>query len=175
MYANDVEEIPSITAGNIGVIVGLKRTRTGDTLIQINDSRQDLKLQSIDIPAPVFFYAVEPASTSEEKPLDESLTNMLREDPSLHVHVDPESGQTLISGMGELHLEIVKDRLLTEFKVNAEMGKMRISYRETITVKQLKHTCLYDRELMGKKQKAQVSLTIAPLPDNVKGLSGRRW
>ncbi|GBB93390.1 hypothetical protein RclHR1_02160016 [Rhizophagus clarus] len=170
MYANDVEEIPSITAGNIGVIVGLKETRTGDTLIQVNDSRQDLKLQSIDIPSPVFFYAVEPTSTSDEKPLEEALKNMLREDPSLHVHVDSDSGQTLISGMGELHLEIIKDRLLTEFKVNAEMGKMRISYRETITVEQLEHTCLYDRELMGKKQKAQVSLTITPLSENDKGV-----
>src|SRR5579871_3981466 len=68
MYANDVEEIPSITAGNIGVIIGLKETRTGDTLIQINDSRQNLKLQNIDIPSPVFFYAVEPNSISDEKP-----------------------------------------------------------------------------------------------------------
>ncbi|CAB4412984.1 unnamed protein product [Rhizophagus irregularis] len=171
MYANDVEEIPSISAGNIGVIVGLKETRTGDTLIQINDSRQDLKLQSIDIPSPVFFYSVEPTSISDEKPLEDALKNMLREDPSLHVHVDSDSGQTLISGMGELHLEIIKDRLLTEFKVNAEMGKMRISYRETITVEQLEHTCLYDRELMGKKQKAQISLMITPLSENDKGIS----
>ncbi|RIA95669.1 P-loop containing nucleoside triphosphate hydrolase protein [Glomus cerebriforme] len=170
MYANDVEEIPSITAGNIGVILGLKETRTGDTLIQINDSRQNLKLQSIDIPSPVFFYAVEPTSVSDEKPLEEALKNILREDPSLHVHVDSDSGQTLISGMGELHLEIIKDRLLTEFKVNAEMGKMRISYRETIIVEQLEHTFLYDRELMGKKQKAQVSLIITPLSENDKGI-----
>src|ERR1043165_8876197 len=69
MYANDVEEIPSITTGNIGVIIGLKETRTGDTLIQVNDSRQNLRLQNIEIPAPVFFCAVEPASTSDEKPL----------------------------------------------------------------------------------------------------------
>ncbi len=170
MYANDVEEIPSITAGNIGVILGLKETRTGDTLIQINDSRQDLRLQNINVPAPVFFCAVEPASTSDEKPLEEALKNILREDPSLHVHVDSDSGQTLISGMGELHLEIIKDRLLTDYKVNAVMGKMRISYRETVTMEQLEHTCLYDRELMGKKQKAQVSLMITPLSENDKGV-----
>ncbi|CAG8469003.1 14293_t:CDS:2 [Funneliformis caledonium] len=169
MYANDVEEIPSIKAGNIGVIIGLKETRTGDTLIQMNDSRQDLQLQNIDIPAPVFFCAVEPASTSDEKPLEEALKHILREDPSFHVHVDSDSGQTLISGMGELHLEIIKDRLLTDFKVNVVMGKMRISYRETIT-NQSEYTHLYDRELMGKKQKIQVSLKIIPLSENDKGV-----
>ncbi|CAI2170052.1 12393_t:CDS:2 [Funneliformis geosporum] len=169
MYADDVEEIPSIKAGNIGVIIGLKETRTGDTLIQVNDTRHDLRLQNIDIPAPVFFCAVEPASTSEEKPLEDALKNILREDPSFHVHVDSDSGQTLISGMGELHLEIIKDRLLTDFKINAVMGKMRISYRETIT-KQSECTFLYDRELMGKKQKTQVSLIITPLSENDKGI-----
>ncbi|CAG8459592.1 952_t:CDS:2 [Acaulospora morrowiae] len=170
MYANDVEEIPSITAGNIGVIIGLKETRTGDTLIQFDDTRKNLKLQNIEIPAPVFYCAVEAAGLSDEKPLEEALNNILREDPSLHVHVDPDSGQTLISGMGELHLEIVKDRLVNEFKVNAELGKMRVSYRETATTEHIDYTYLYDREIMGKRAKAKVSLTITPLPQNDRGL-----
>ncbi|RHZ72485.1 hypothetical protein Glove_242g114 [Diversispora epigaea] len=171
MYADDVEEIPSITAGNICAIVGLKNTRTGDTLIRFDDTRKNLKLQSIEIPAPVFFQAVEAAGISDEKPLDDALKNVLREDPSLHVYVDPDSGQNLISGMGELHLEIVKDRLLNDFRVNAKLGKMRISYRETATVGKIDHTYLYDREVMGKRVKAQVSLTISPLPENDLGLS----
>ncbi|CAJ0649148.1 10590_t:CDS:2 [Entrophospora sp. SA101] len=165
MYSNNVEEIPSIISGNIGVILGLKETRTGDTLIQFNDSRKTLRLQNIQIPAPVFFCAVEPSSISDEKPLEEALKNLLREDPSLHVHVDVDSGQTLISGMGELHLEIVKDRLLNEYKVNAEMGKMRISYRETLTSEKIDCTHLYDRELMGKRAKVQVALIITRLSE----------
>ncbi|KAF0380250.1 P-loop containing nucleoside triphosphate hydrolase protein [Gigaspora margarita] len=169
MYANDVEEISLITAGNIGVIIGLKETRTGDTLIQFNDSRKSLRLKNIDIPAPVFFRVVEAAGISEEKPLEEALKNILREDPSLHVHVDKDSGQTLISGMGELHLEIVKDRLLNDFKVKAKLGKMRISYRETVINDKIDHTYLYEREIMGKRLKAQISLTITPLHENDQG------
>ncbi|CAG8661722.1 4169_t:CDS:1 [Racocetra fulgida] len=171
MYANDVEEIPLIKAGNIGVIIGLKETRTGDTLIQFNDSRKSLRLQNIDIPAPVFFRVVEATGISEEKPLEEALKNILREDPSLHVYIDPDSGQTLISGMGELHLEIVKDRLLNDFKVKANLGKMRISYRETVVTEKIDHTYLHEREIMGKRVRAQISLTITPLHENDQGSS----
>ncbi|CAG8466251.1 10558_t:CDS:2 [Ambispora gerdemannii] len=171
MYADEVEEIPSINTGNIGAVVGLKETRTGDTLINWNDSRKNLRLPSIDIPAPVFFCAVEPISASEEKPLEEALKNILREDPSLHVHTDPESGQTLISGMGELHLEIVKDRLLNDFKVKAEIGKMRISYRETATAELSDLSYLYDKEVMGKRAKAQISLSISSLSEDDLGVA----
>ncbi|CAG8472898.1 13549_t:CDS:10 [Ambispora leptoticha] len=171
MYADEVEEIPSITTGNIGAVIGLKETRTGDTLINWNDPRKSLRLPSIDIPAPVFFCAVEPISVSEEKSLEEALKNILREDPSLHVHVDPESGQTLISGMGELHLEIVKDRLLNDFKVKAEIGKMRISYRETATVEHSNFSYLYDKEVMGKRAKAHISLSISPLSEDDLGVA----
>ncbi|RIB25424.1 P-loop containing nucleoside triphosphate hydrolase protein [Gigaspora rosea] len=169
MYANDAEKISSITAGNIGVIIGLKETRTGDTLIQFNVSRISLRLKNIDIPAHVFFRVVEAAGISEEKPLEEALKNILREDLSLHVHVDKDSGQTLISGMGELHLEIVKDRLLNDFKVKAKLGKMRISYRETVIDDKIDHTYLYEREIMGKRLKAQISLTITPIHENDQG------
>lgn len=168
MYAKDVEEIPFISAGNIGVIVGLRDTRTGDTLVQSNDStaiKSKLQLSKIDVPSPVFFMAIEPASTSEEKPIEEALRKLLREDPSLHVWNDSESGQTLISGMGELHLEIVKDRLLNEFKCKAEMGKMRISYRETCQSEAvIDHR--YDKELLGKRVRAACRIALRPLEED---------
>ncbi|KAG2176968.1 hypothetical protein INT43_007622 [Umbelopsis isabellina] len=168
MYAKDVEEIPHITAGNIGVIVGLRDTRTGDTLVQSNDSasiKSKLQLGRIDIPSPVFFMAIEPASASEEKPIEEALKKLLREDPSLHVWTDSESGQTLISGMGELHLEIVKDRLLNDFKCKADMGKMRISYRETCQSEAVINH-VYDKELLGKRVRAACRIALRPLADD---------
>lgn len=168
MYAKDVEEIPFISAGNIGVIVGLRDTRTGDTLVQSNDStaiKSKLQLSKIDVPSPVFFMAIEPASASEEKPIEEALRKLLREDPSLHVWNDSESGQTLISGMGELHLEIVKDRLLNEFKCKADMGKMRISYRETCQSEAvIEH--MYDKELLGKRVRAACRIALRPLGED---------
>ncbi|RUP39280.1 elongation factor G, domain II-domain-containing protein [Jimgerdemannia flammicorona] len=174
MYANDVEEIPFITAGNIGVIVGLKDTRTGNTLVQSSDTtsiKQRLQLARIDVPSPVFFAAVEPASVSDERQLEEALRNLMREDPSLHVRTDEETGQTLVSGMGELHLEIVRDRLLNDFKCNAEMGRMRISYRETVTTPSTA-TVMYDREVMGKRAKAECSVEVAPLGEELEIVEG---
>ncbi|KAG1240055.1 hypothetical protein G6F68_018034 [Rhizopus microsporus] len=155
MYAKDVEEIPNIGCGHIGVIVGLKDTRTGDTLIQSNDTaavKAGLQLGNIEIPNAAFFAAIEPASVSEEQAVEDALKNLVREDPSLHVWTDEDSGQRLVSGMGELHLDIVKDRLLNDFKVKAEMGKMRISYRETCQDKA--SVCSeYDKEHTWKKKK----------------------
>ncbi|KAK9709671.1 Ribosome-releasing factor 2, mitochondrial [Basidiobolus ranarum] len=168
MYASDVEEIPSISAGNIGVIIGMKETRTGDTILLYNDRQDGLKLKGVEIPPPVFFCAVEPYSSSDEKSVDEALKSILLEDPSLHVHIDEETGQNLISGMGELHLEIVKDRLLNDFKVNAEMGKMRISYRETVT-SEYEEDILYDREMMGKRALAQMKVLVSPLSEEDSG------
>lgn len=165
MYAKDVEEIPSIGAGNIGVIVGLKDTRTGDTLVQSNDTnaiKKGLQLGNIDIPSPAFFSAVEPASVSEEEAVTNALKNLVREDPSLKVWTDEESGQLLVSGMGELHLEIVKDRLLNDFKVKAEMGKMRISYRETCQ-SEANASAVYDKEVLGKRARAACHVEISPI------------
>lgn len=171
MYAKDVEEIPSINAGNIGVIVGLKDTRTGDTLVQSNNTnaiKKGLHLGNIDIPSPAFFSAVEPASVSEEAAVENALKNLVREDPSLKVWTDEESGQLLVSGMGELHLEIVKDRLINDFKVKAEMGKMRISYRETCQAG-ASATTEYDKEVLGKRARAACSVELEPLEDEVTG------
>ncbi|KAI9487833.1 MAG: P-loop containing nucleoside triphosphate hydrolase protein [Benjaminiella poitrasii] len=165
MYAKDVEEIPSIGAGNIGVIVGLKDTRTGDTLVQSNDTnaiKQGLQLGNIDIPSPAFFAAVEPVSVSEEAAVQNALNSLVREDPSLNVWTDEESGQMLVSGMGELHLEIVKDRLINDFKVKIDMGKMRISYRETCQ-SEADVNAEYDREVMGKRARAACRIEVSPI------------
>ncbi|KAI9491914.1 P-loop containing nucleoside triphosphate hydrolase protein [Zychaea mexicana] len=168
MYAREAEDIPSITAGNIGVVVGLKNTRTGDTLVQSNDTssiKSNLQLGNIDIPSPAFFSAIEPASVSEEKAVDEALKNLTREDPSLKVWTDEDSGQTLISGMGELHLEIVKDRLINDFKCKVEVGKMRISYRETCQ-SEAAVSASYDREVMGKRSKAKCKVELVPVDED---------
>lgn len=166
MYAMDVEEIPHITKGNIGVVLGLKDTRTGDTLLDAHDPRKGLALSGIKVPSPVFFASVEPQSTSDEKPVEEALKALIREDPSLGMRVDEETGQTLLGGMGELHLEVAKERLVSDFKVKAEMGRMRISYKETMkgagTVSEIPQW-EYDREILGKRGRARVGVTVERL------------
>lgn len=166
MYAMDVEEIPHITKGNIGVILGLKDTRTGDTLLDAHDPRKGLALSGIKVPSPVFFASVEPMSTSDEKPVEEAIKALIREDPSLGVRVDEETGQTLLGGMGELHLEVAMERLLSEFKVKAEMGKMRISFKETMKgpgVVSEVPSWEYDREILGKRGRARVGVSVERL------------
>ncbi|KAI8064714.1 P-loop containing nucleoside triphosphate hydrolase protein [Gongronella butleri] len=163
MYAKDVEEIPSISAGNIGVIVGLKHTRTGDTLVMGNDKqaiKANLQLGHIDIPSPAFFAAIEPHSVSDEPAVEEALQHLTREDPSLNVWTDEESGQRLLSGMGELHLEIVKDRLINDFKCKTDMGKMRISYRESCQG-HADASFDYDKEFLGKRARASATVAIS--------------
>jgi elongation factor G len=173
MYASDAVEIPSIPAGQIGVIVGLKYARTGDTLISYKDINpkhppptpfNSLQLRPIDVPPPVFFASVEPQSLSEEKHLSESLNLLLREDPSLHVTVDEDSGQTLLSGMGELHLEIAKDRLVGDFKAKASMGKIEIGYRECILAASpspIHH--IFEKNIGGKAGQAGCTASVSRL------------
>lgn len=174
MYANDAEEIQSIPAGQIGVIAGLKHARTGDTLITYSginlkngppEPINNLQLRPIDVPPPVFFAAIEPHSVSEEKNVKAILALLLREDPSLHVSVDEESGQMLLSGMGELHLEIARDRLVNDFKAKASMGAIEIGYRESATSPSQEHHFVVDREIAGKKGKAGCSATVEPAAD----------
>ncbi|KAF9900940.1 Ribosome-releasing factor 2, mitochondrial [Linnemannia zychae] len=163
MYAMDVEEIPHITKGNIGVVLGLKDTRTGDTLLDAHDPRKGLALSGIKVPSPVFFASIEPISTSDEKPVEEAIKALIREDPSLGMRVDEETGQTLLGGMGELHLEVAKERLVSDFKVKAEMGRMRISFKETMRgagVVSEVPAWEYDREILGKRGRAKVGVTV---------------
>ncbi|KAL4966754.1 mitochondrial elongation factor MEF2 [Aspergillus stella-maris] len=169
MYANDAVEVESISEGQIGVVVGLKHTRTGDTLVACSTNRQSppeplntLQLRPIDIPPPVFFASVEPHSLSEEKRMHESLALLLREDPSLHVSIDEDSGQTLLSGMGELHLEIARDRLINDLKAKASMGRIEIGYRECPLGQSGPVTKIFDREIAGRKGKAGCTSLIEP-------------
>jgi elongation factor G len=128
-----------------------------------------LQLRPIDVPPPVFFAAIEPHSLSEEKNVADILQILLREDPSLHVNVDEESGQMLLSGMGELHLEIARDRLVNDFKAKATMGSIEISYRECILSTTGSHRFVFDREVAGKKGKAGCEACISPLEDTETG------
>ncbi|CAG8975936.1 hypothetical protein HYALB_00007066 [Hymenoscyphus albidus] len=171
MQASDAVEIQHIPAGQIGVISGLKHARTGDTLISYSGTNpksgppaplNTLQLRPIDVPPPVFFAAIEPHSLSEERNVREVLQMLLREDPSLHVNIDDESGQMLLSGMGELHLEIARDRLVNDFKAKATMGNIEISYRECVLAPSSPQSILFDREVAGKKGKAACTATIEP-------------
>lgn len=181
MYADDAVDIDSIPTGHIGVIIGLKHARTGDTLIsdrqyqnvgkgskhrqKDSESFNTVQLRPIEVPPPVFFASIEPISLSEAKPLEEALAMLLREDPSLHVSVDEDSGQTLISGMGELHLEIARDRLVGELKAKAEMGRILISYRETLpsSAQPCGVRQIFDREIGGKQAKAGCFVSVQSL------------
>jgi elongation factor G len=171
MYASDSIEIPSIDAGQIGVIVGLKHTRTGDTLVSYMGMNpktgppaplNTLQLRPIHVPPPVFFVSVEPASLSEEKQIAETLQVLLREDPSLSVSTDLESGQMHLAGMGELHLEIARDRLIQDFKANAQIGNIEINYREVAEATGKMCTSVLDREVGGKRARASCSATVSP-------------
>jgi elongation factor G len=169
MYANDAVEVDSIGAGQIGVITGLKHARTGDTLIvyrglQMKGSPpgglNTLQLRPITVPPPVFFTSIEPHSLSEQKHVQESLGILLREDPSLHLSIDEESGQTHLAGMGDLHLEIARDRLLNDFKAKARIGKIEIGYRETITTATAPFTFTLDKPIAGKQAKAAITASV---------------
>jgi elongation factor G len=156
MHANKREERKSAHAGEIVGIVGPRLTSTGDTLC---DDKHQILLENIEIPEPVIFIALEPKSKSEEEKLNDSLNKLMLEDPTFKVHTNPETGQLLISGMGELHLEIIVDRLIREFKVGANVGKPQVAYRETITTPSTGEGT-FQREIGGKKHYAKVSLNL---------------
>jgi elongation factor G len=132
MHANKREEIHEILAGDICAAVGLKGVTTGDTIC---DEKHPVALESIEFPAPVIAVAVEPKTKADQEKMGLALAKLAQEDPTFKVHTDPDSGQTIISGMGELHLEIIVDRMMREFKVEANVGKPQVAYRETIRKK----------------------------------------
>jgi elongation factor G len=129
MHANKREEITEIMAGDICAAVGLKQMITGDTVCT---EKNPIVLESIDFPAPVIAVAVEPKTKADQEKMGMALAKLAQEDPTFKVHTDPDSGQTIISGMGELHLEIIVDRMMREYKVEANVGKPQVAYRETI-------------------------------------------
>jgi elongation factor G len=158
MHANKREEIEAVSAGDIAAVVGLKDTRTGDTLC---DPGKPIRLESMDFPTPVIAVAIEPKTKADEEKLGMSLARLALEDPTFKVNVDSETNQTLIHGMGELHLEIIVDRLLREFKVEANVGKPQVAYRETVRQK-AEAQGRFVRQTGGRGQYGDVWLEIEP-------------
>ncbi len=159
MHADKREEVKEVSAGDIGAAVGLKETITGDTLC---DPDQPILLESIHAPAPVISVAIEPKTKADEERMGLSLMKLAKEDPSLKLSVDKESGQTIISGMGELHLDIIKQRLFREFGVDSTVGKPQVAYRETIIGK-AEAECKYAKQTGGRGQYGHVLLRVEPL------------
>jgi elongation factor G len=160
LHANSREEIQSLKAGDIGAVVGLKLTGTGDTLCE---SSHPVVLESIISPEPVISVAIEAKSSADQEKMLQGLAKLEKEDPSCKLRTDPETGQILLSGMGELHLEILVDRLLREYKVQANVGKPQVSYRETITSSATVDYA-YERQLGGEEHFAKVQLKIESIP-----------
>lgn len=158
MHANSREDIDSVQTGDIAAVVGLKNTRTGDTLC---DESHQIILESMNFPEPVISVAVEPKTKADQDKLSQSLVKLSDEDPTFHVKTDEETGQTIISGMGELHLEIIVDRLLREFKVGANVGKPQVSYKETIT-KKVEAIGKFVRQSGGRGQYGHVVIEVEP-------------
>ena len=159
MHANKREEIKEISAGDIAAVVGLKSTLTGDTLC---DEKNPVILESIEFPEPVMAVAIEPKTKADQEKLSQSLAKLAQEDPSFRVSFNEDTGQTIISGMGELHLEIIVDRLLREFKVGANVGKPQVAYKETIrTVSKAEGK--FVRQSGGRGQYGHVYIKIEPL------------
>ncbi len=158
MHANKREEIKEVYAGDIAACVGLKYTTTGDTLC---DENHPIILESISFPEPVISIAIEPRTKADQDKLSISLNKLTVEDPSFHVKIDEETGQTIISGMGELHLEIIVDRLLREFKVGANVGRPQVAYKETIRRK-AKAEGKFIKQTGGRGQYGHVWLEVEP-------------
>ncbi len=159
MFADRREEIQEIGAGDIGATLGLKHTFTGDTLCTPSGP---IILESITFPEPVISVAIEPKTTDDQDRLSEGLERLAEEDPTFTIRVDENTGQTLISGMGELHLEILTDRLLREFNVSGRVSRPRVSYRETIT-QRARGEGLFDRQTGGREHFGHVWLKVEPL------------
>jgi elongation factor G len=160
MHANHREEIEEVRAGDIAAAIGLRKTTTGDTLC---DEKHPIVLEQITFPEPVISVAVEPKTKAEQDKMGIALQKLAEEDPTFRVRTDEETGQTVISGMGELHLEIIVDRMLREFKVDATVGKPQVSYRETVTAK-AHGTGRFVRQSGGHGQYGHVELEIEPNP-----------
>jgi elongation factor G len=158
MHANHREEIKEVFAGDIAAAIGLKDVTTGDTLC---DPNAVITLEKMDFPDPVISVAVEPKTKADQEKMGVALGKLAHEDPSFRVHTDEESGQTIISGMGELHLEIIIDRMLREFSVNANIGNPQVAYREAIT-RTVEHEAKFARQSGGRGQYGHVYLRIEP-------------
>ncbi|MGQ9634725.1 MAG: elongation factor G, partial [Bryobacteraceae bacterium] len=161
MHANKREEISEIWAGDIAAAVGLRNVSTGDTIC---DERAPIVLESIEFPAPVIALAIEPKTKADQEKLGTAIAKLIQEDPTLRFSTDPETGQTILSGMGELHLEIIVDRMQREFGVGANVGKPQVAYRETIRGT-AEAEGRFIRQTGGRGQYGHVKLRVEPLLD----------
>jgi elongation factor G len=161
MHANKRQEIASVGAGQIVAVMGLKDTTTGETLC---DMSKPVQLESMDFPAPVIEQAIEPKTKSDQEKLGMAIQRLAEEDPTFRVHTDEETGQTIIAGMGELHLEILIDRMKREFRVGANIGKPQVAYRETLRrpVEKVEYT--HKKQSGGSGQYGKVIISVEPLP-----------
>jgi elongation factor G len=160
MHANKREELPRAGAGDIIAVAGLKQTTTGDTL---SDSHSPIVLESMTFPDPVIYVAIEPKTKSDQEKLGTAIQKLAEEDPTFQVRTDEETGQTIIAGMGELHLEILVDRMRREFKVEANVGKPQVAYRETIRSKVDREEYTHRKQTGGSGQYAKVLVSLEPL------------
>jgi elongation factor G len=160
MHANKREDISEILAGDICAAVGLKNVSTGDTICE---ERHPVMLESIEFAVPVISVAVEPKTKADQEKMGMALSKLAQEDPTFKVHTDPDSGQTIISGMGELHLEIIVDRMMREYKVEANVGKPQVAYRETIR-KHAEAEGKYIRQTGGRGQYGHAKIKLDPQP-----------
>jgi elongation factor G len=160
MHANKREELPRAGAGDIIAVAGLKQTTTGDTL---SDSQKPIVLESMTFPAPVIHVAIEPKTKADQEKLGVAIQKLAEEDPTFQVRQDDETGQTIIAGMGELHLEILVDRMRREFKVEANVGKPQVAYRETIRRTVEREDLTYKKQTGGSGQFAKVQISLEPL------------
>jgi elongation factor G len=160
MHANKRDEIAEVRAGDICAAIGLKDTRTGDTLC---DDDKPIILEAMRFPAPVIDVAIEPKTKADQDKLSIALNKLAEEDPTFRVHTDAETGQTIISGMGELHLEIIVDRMMREFKVDANVGRPQVAYRETVRKRIEKVEGKFIRQSGGKGQYGHVVINLEPL------------
>ncbi|KAL1502026.1 hypothetical protein ABEB36_007238 [Hypothenemus hampei] len=185
-YADDFREVDTVENGNIAVLAGLKKTMSGDLLTtsqtaydkakKITSKNLNMSHTTADadnlfgisakIPEPVFFCSIEPPSTASQQALDQALIELQREDPSLRVTYNLETGQTVLAGMGELHLEIIRDRILKEYKIDADLGPLQIAYRETPLVK-VEDSLRVDTKIGNVKNSVLVRLSIIPVEDTV--------
>ncbi|HVF19134.1 MAG TPA: elongation factor G [Mycobacteriales bacterium] len=159
MHANHREDVDEVGAGEICAVIGLKQTTTGDTL---SDSNHPVVLESMTFPAPVISVAIEPKSKADQEKLGTAIQRLAEEDPTFQVRTDEETGQTIIAGMGELHLDILVDRMKREFKVEANVGKPQVAYRETIRKKVEKVEYIHKKQTGGSGQFAKVLIDIEP-------------
>ncbi|WP_210486567.1 elongation factor G [Rufibacter aurantiacus] len=166
MHANKQNQIERLAAGDIGAVVGFKDIKTGDTLC---DQNAKIVLESMDFPEPVIGYAIEPKTQADSDKMGMAIAKLIEEDPTLQVNTDEETGQTILRGMGELHLEIIIDRMKREFKVELNQGAPQVAYKETIT-KSVEHREVYKKQSGGRGKFADIVFTMGPREDGKTGL-----